>query len=820
MEALLKDLRFGWRLLARQPGFTCAAIATLAIAIGANTGIFGLIDAVILRPLPFEDPDRLVMIWETNENEGWDRVPPSPINFLDWREQASVFEELAATRFWFYSLGGGSEPEQVHGMRVSPEFFRLLKVEMRHGRSFRPEEAVPGGDQVVIVSDELWRRRLGGDEDALGKTLKINNLPFTVIGILPPGFRLFRVLGMYVDLWMPFAIDPREHDRKVRSVGVYGRLKPGVTLEEAQAEMDVIAGRLGEAYPDANEGHGIHIVDLQKALGGNLRGLLFLLLSAVSFVLLVACTNVANLILARGTVRQREIALRMALGAGRARLIRQLVTESILLAALGGAAGVLVALWAMDILVALVPGLPGYPTNVAVDARLLAFTGGVSLVAAFLFGLVPAIQASRQDSRGMLGDTLREGGRGITSGARGRRLLDFLVLCEVGLTVVLLVGAGLMMRSFVHLLSVERGMRTDNVLTFQNMLPRTKYAAGDEIALFYGEVLRRLERLPGIESAAAVNFIPLDRGMAASVPFLVEGNRPAPGKEPHAFYHVTTARYFETLEIPVLSGRTFTGHDTRDALGTVIINETMARRFWPDEDPVGRRVRLEFLPSDAPWQPESSDRWLTIVGVVGDVDPRGLADEPQPHVFLPHEQNPSRLMYFVVRGEASPEQLIASVQREVLAVDPDQPVSIVRTMKEVLSESFAEQRSSMLILGAFAAVALVLAAVGIYGVVSYRVSQRLHEIGIRMALGARGRDILRLVLLETMRPILGGVLLGVVGSLALARLVRSAILGVVPADAATFTGTALLVCGVALLAVALPVRAGVRAEPMQMLRYE
>jgi putative ABC transport system permease protein len=820
MEALLKDVRFGWRLLARQPGFTGASIATLAIAIGANAGIFGLIDAVVLRPLPFEDPDRLVMVWETNENEGWDRMPPSPVNFLDWREQASSFEELAAARFWFYSLGGGGEPEQAHGMRVSPEFFRLLRVEMRHGRSFRPEEAAPGRDRVVIVSDALWRRRLGGEEDALGKTLRIDDLPFTVIGVLPPEFRLFRVFGIDVDLWMPFAIDPREHDRKVRSIGVYGRLRPGVTIEEAQAEMDLIARRLAEAYPEANDGCGIRIADLQEALGRNLRGLLLLLLLAVSFVLLVACTNVSNLILARGTVRRREIALRMALGAGRGRLVRQLLTESILLAVLGGAAGVVIALWAMDILRALVPGLAGYPTIAAVDGRVLAFTGGASLAAALLFGLAPAVAVSRRDAIGSLGGALKEGGRGGTPGVRGHRLLDVLVLCEVGLTVMLLIGAGLMMRSFVHLLSVERGMKTENVLTVQSMLPRAKYAGGDRVARFYEEVLRRLERLPGIESAAAMNFIPLNRGMAASVTFVVEGRQPPPGKEPHAFYEVVTARCFETLEIPILRGRTFTGHDVRDALPTVIINETMARRFWPDEDPIGKRVRLQFRPSDAPWEPEPSDRWLTIVGVAGDVDHRGLSDEPQPHVFLPHEQSPSRLMYFVVRGASSPEHLIAAVRREVLAVDPDQPVSIARTMKEVLAESFAEQRSSMLLLGAFAAVALVLAAVGIYGVVSYRVSRRLHEIGIRMALGARRRDILRLVLLETMRPILGGVCAGMVGSLALSRLVQSLVHGVVPVDAATFAGTALLVCAVALLAVVLPVRAGVRAEPMRWLRYE
>ncbi len=819
MQTLLQDLRYGLRMLAKNLGFTAVVTLTLALGIGANTAIFSVVNAVLLRPLPFKDPDRIVRVWATNPKIDSQRALPSPADFLDWRDRSHAFDQISAWRTWFYSLTGSGQPEQVWGVRTSANFFQLLGVKAALGRTFLSGEERRGRDQVVVLSHGIWERRFGADRDLIGRVIDISDKPFTVVGVLPPDFNLFGSTRP-LDLWMPFVFERDDLRRDDHSIIVFARLKPGVTLNEARAEMTTIARQLEVEYPKTNRGWGANVETMHESLVAELRPALRILLVAVGFVLLIACANVANLLLARGTARQKEVAIRRVLGARRLRLIRQLLTESAVMALLGGALGLLLTFWTLDLLRSISPGEgPGWIPHldwIRIDRAVLGFILLVSLLMAVLFGLAPAFQLSKPN----LNESLKEGGRTQTEGFRGRQLRDLLVVSEVALALVLLLGAGLMARSFIKLLRVDPGLDPKNVLTMQIWLSESKYQQGQDVAAFYQQVLLRVGALPEAQAASAINFLPLS-GWGDSVHFAVAGRaESSPGEEPVADYRVIDPNYFRAMRIPLLRGRWFTEDDRESAPGVVIINENLARRFWPREDPIGKRMRLKFPEAKAPWRPEASGSWLVIVGVVGDVRDAGRDPEVEPVVYMSYHQNPSRLMRLVIRTASEPLSLASAVRQELLALDKDQPVMEIKTLERFISESSSRRRFSTVLLGVFAALALLMSSVGIYGVISYSVAQRTHEIGVRVALGAQRRDVLKLVVGQGLLLASVGVAVGLVAALALTRFMSSLLYGVRSTDPLTFGFISVVLTGVALLASYLPARRAMKVDPMVALRYE
>ena len=815
--SLLDDLRYSTRTLLKHPGFVFTITLILALGIGANSAIFSVVSAVLLRPLPYEDPDRIVMIWETNVNRGLDRSIVSPANFLDWRDRNHSFEQIAAWRFWFYNLSGTSEPERIHGVRASASFFPLLGVKPTLGRNFLPEEEQVGHDRVVILSHGLWQRRFGGNPDIIGQPVRIDGEPFTVVGVLPSSFRFIRVLNGDLDLWMPFAFDPAQIRRDDHSITVYARLKQNVGLSQAQAEMDTVTLRLAQEHPDTNSGWGAQVIRLHDQYTGFMGPILLMLLGVVVFVLLIACANVANLLLSRATAREREIAIRAALGASRSRLIRQLLTESLLLALLGGAAGLLVAHWGVGLLNALLPeGTVFRLDKFSLDLKVLAFTLIISLFAGVIFGLAPGLQTSNANPN----ESLREGGRSLSGGAGGRRLRDLLVIAEVALAVMLLIGAGLMISSSLRLQGVDRGLKLDNLLTMQVSLPKPKYATGEQMTTFYEQVLERIKIAPGIQAASAVNFLPFS-GLEDSTTLNIEGRpTPPPGEEVSAPYRVVDYNYFRTIGIPLLRGRYFTPEDKANSLGVVVISETMADRFWPNENPLGRRLKPDFAASSVPWRPEANSSWLTVIGVVGNVKEDRFEDKTSPEIYLSYLQYPLPLMTLIVRSQSDPNALTPAVRGQVWAVDKELPVYNIKTMDEVFSESFASWRAFALLQGTFAAVALMLATLGIYSVMAYSVTQRTHEIGIRMALGAQPRDVLRMIVGQGLKLALVGVAVGVPTALAVTRVISNLLFGVIPTDPPIFVVVPLLLVVIAMLASYFPARRALKVDPMIALRNE
>ncbi|MEK6324526.1 MAG: ABC transporter permease [Acidobacteriota bacterium] len=831
--SILQDLRYSVRMLLKRPGFTAMVVLVLALGIGANSAFFSVVNAVLLRPVPWKDPERIVSVWETNLKRGENSALVSAVNFLHWRDQGKVFEHVAGWRFLYLNLTGRGESERVQGLTVSPDYFPLLSVKAALGRTFIPEEEQPGRDKVVVLSHGLWQRRFGSDPNLIGQQITVEGEPYTVVGVLSSDFRIFKVLNRELDIYIPLRLDRAQLARngmtaedKTGTRGdaeqimfVYARLKPGVSLEQAQAAMDTIYSGLEQQYPKSNTGLGVRLVLLQKQWGEQLRPTLLILLGCVAFVLLIACANAANLLLARASVRQKEMAIRAALGASRFRLIRQLLTESLLMALLSGAAGLLLAFWGIKLLNGLISyAVVNRVDEFRLDVSVLGFTLVISLLTGMVFGLAPALQSSKLD----LTESLKEGPGGAT---RGGRLRDLLVICEITLAVVLLIGAGLMIGSVLRLHAVDRGLNTDNVLTMQVFLPKAKYPGGRQLASFYQRVLQRVQTLPGVESASLINYPPLGL-ISPTVPFTIEGKAPpAPDEAPVAQYEVISAEYFHTMGIPLLSGRQFTEQDANENHGVAVISASMARRFWPHEDPVGMQIKPRFPEMRAYWVPESNNLPLTVVGVVGDLKQDGIMGVPQdqvtlPQMYLPYLQNPSSIMHLMVRTPSEPLRWAAAVRGEVYAVDKDQPVFDVKTMDEVVAESFARPRILTLLLVAFAALALSLAAVGIYGVVSYSVIQRTHEIGIRIALGAQQRDILKLVLTQGMTLTVTGVILGLIAAFAVTRVMSSLLYGVGATDPMTFAGVSVLLTAVALVASYIPARKAMEVDPMIALRYE
>jgi putative ABC transport system permease protein len=804
---LKHDLRYGARMLWKNPGFTAVAVVALALGIGANSAIFSVVNTVLLRPLPYREPERLVMVWEDNSKIGYPRDTPAAANYIDWRDQNQVFEGMAATADLSLNLTGAGEPERFDGKRVSANFFSLLGVEPLHGRAFLPEEDVPGANKVVVLSHGLWQRRFGSDSGVVGRSITLNGEAYTVVGVMPPGFQF---MSQDVAMWVPIAFTPQQAaNRGNHYLRVVARLKPGVTVERAQAEMSTIAVRLQQQYPEQNTDLGVSVVSLHEEVVGNIRPALLVLLGAVGLVLLIACANVANLLLARAAVRQKEIALRTALGASRMRLVRQFLTESLLLAALGGVVGLLLAVWGMNLLKSFIPENISQVKAISVDAGVLHFTVGVTLLTGLVFGLAPALQASRFN----LNETLKEGGRDTAAARGGNRIRGLLVVAEVAVSLVLLVGAGLLINSFLRLRSVDPGYRTDNLLTMGVVLPPQKYPDQARRAAFYTDMIRRVEALPGVRSAAVTNWIPLVM-QGDSIGVTVEG-QPAPTGKPHIIMtRVVSPRYFSTMGIQLLDGRVFEeGRDRADSPCVVVVAEAVARRYWPGDSALGKRV--------APGRVEKEDDWCQVVGVVKDVKQVDLTAEPRPQMYLTYEQAgffaPRHL---VVKTEGDPLALAGTVRKTVWEVDRDQPVSNVRTMEDVLSGSIARQRFSTLLLGVFAGLALVLAAVGIYGVMSYSMAQRTREIGIRMALGAQKRDVLKLAVAQGLKLVAVGVVIGLAGALALTRLMTSLLFGVSATDPATLVTISLILVAVALLASYIPARRAAKVDPLIALRYE
>jgi len=812
MRTLVQDARYGLRMLRRQPAFTAVAVLALALGIGANTAIFSVVNAVLLRPFPFREQERLVGVWEANEH--MDRVEVSPGNFADWRRHAGdTFEQLAVLNFWSANLAGDGSPERLQGFQVSPSLFPMLGVEPVLGRTFTAEEEQPGRDAVVVLSHGLWRRRFAGDPGVLNRTLNVNGRAYTVVGVMPPDFQIHR----RAELWSPFAPDERTlANRLPHYLIVFGRLREGVSPEQARSAMAALAREMAGRHPDTNAGWSANVVPLREQAVGDVETPLLLLLGAVGFVLLIACANVANLSLARSASRTKEIAIRTALGAGRLRIVRQLLTESVLLALAGGGTGLLLAAWGIDLLVAnLSPGaafsLPR-AEQIGIDRGVLAFTLLVSLATGLVFGLAPALQATKAD----LGEGLKEGGRTSGAGAPGRRLRSALVVSEIALSVVLLVGAGLLVRSIVGLLRVNPGFDGEGVVTMRVTLPRAKYDEDAKVTAFLDQLLGRLKALPGVEAAAATSQLPLG-GSNASTTFQIDGQPPlAPSEQPGAHSRVVSPDFFSALRIPVIEGRAFSEADDAAQPRAVVISQHVARKFFPEGGAVGRRIRSGG----------GEGQLYTIVGVVGDVKHQGLTREPQATLYFTHKTDPGRSMVLTVRTADArlAESLAPSMRREVLAVDPDQPVFDVRTAREAVEQSISLERSVAFLLSVFACVAVALAAVGIFGVMSYTVTQRTREIGVRMALGAEPRDILRLFLCHGFALALLGAGVGLAGALILMRVLGSLIagllFGVTATDPLTYAGVALALVAVALAACYLPARRATKVDPMVALRYE
>ena len=804
----LHDVRYALRMLLKRPAFTVTVVLTLALGIGANTTIFSAIDAVLLNPLPYKDPDRLMVVWETNKQLGpelWDRNEATIGNFLDWRSRNHVFEQMGSLFYTDMNLSGSGEPQRIKSCVVTTNFFQVLGVQPMLGRSFLPEEETPGVPHSVIISHDLWQRLFNSDPNL--RSLTLNGRPVAVSGVMPPGFELQFPTSVRVDMWVPMTIDSGEPDRSTNFLYTLGRLKQGVSRAQAQTEMNLIAGQLQQQYPETNAERGVRVVPLHKQVVGNIESYLYMLFAAVGFVLLIAGTNVAGLLLARVTARDKEVAIRMALGASRWRLMRQLLTESVILSSLSGLLGLLLAYGGVKLLVALTPSEVPRLREIGLHVPVFLWTLAISIATGLVFGLAPALQASKPD----LNKALKENSGQNTGSFRRSRLRSVLVVSEVAVALLLLVGAGLMTRSFIRLQQVDPGFEAKNVLSMYIALPTQKYRR-PQTNIFYNQLIERVKNLPGVTSVAGIDPLPLSNHNVTTS-FLVEG---APvgslTDRPDAGQRVVTPGYFQTMGIPILKGRSFTEQDRANTSSVIIVNEALAHRYWPNQDAIGKRLGFE---DDA-----SKQVWREIVGVAGNVRHKALETEATPEVYLPYQQRPGSFMNLVVRTTSDPTSMIPAIRSQVFGLDKDQPVADIMTMQQRLDRSVASRRFVMVLLAGFSVLALVLAAVGIYGVMAYLVIQRTQEIGVRMALGAQKHDVLKLVVGKGMALAIVGTAIGLVASLGLTRLIRSLLFEVTPTDWLTFVIVSMVLLVVALLACYIPARRATKVDPLIALRYE
>jgi predicted permease len=810
MDALLNDLKYAIRMLAKKPGFTAVAVIALAVGIGANTAVFSMVDALLLKPLAFEDLNRLVMIWGTIPQNG-DRNTVSPADFIDWKNQNTVFENIAAYDWWNVNLTGAGEPERVQGFRVTPSFFDALRVKAEHGRVFLSAEGELGQHQVIVLNHSFWKRRFASDPNMLGQTLALDGQSYTVVGIMPEDFDW----PTGADLWTPLAFTNQDaSQRKVHTILAMGRIKSDLTISQAQAEMDIVNRRLAQQYPETNAERGVKLERLPGQMSDDISGsFLLILLAAVGFVLLIACANVANLQLARATGRQKEVAIRVALGARRGRIIQQLLTETLLLSLLGATLGLLIALWGVDLTKASLPldqikYITGI-THMNVNGRALVFTLVIAVATGVISGLAPALQASKPD----LNETLKEGGRSSASGASRGRLRSLLVVSEIALALVLLVGTGLMVTGFTRLLHNQRqGFDPRNVLTMRISLPESKYSERHRRADFWKQVLERAATIPSVESAATVYALP-SSGNWDTEDFSVEGQPPtAPGEKVFADYQSISADYFKTLRIPLAAGREFSEQDGETTTPVVIINERMARRYWPGQDPIGKRIKFDSI--------KSLDHWLTVVGVVGDIKQFFFDRTARLTMYVPSQQSPSSAMTLLLRTSADPMSLVAAARAGLASVDPDQPIYNIKPMEQVIDDHISGVRISAALMVIFGSMALLLSAVGVYSVMSYSVTQRTHEMGVRMALGAKPSDLLKLVVGHALKLAVIGLGIGLVPALALTRVMSSMLEGVISLEPWTFAALTTVLATVALLSSYLPARRAAKVDPMVAQRYE
>ena len=805
MQALWHDLVFGARMMMKNPGFTFIAVLTLALGIGATTAIFSVVNAVLLQSLPYPQAERLVAV-SLNDSNG-EHGNTGYATFVDWQARAKSFDQLALIRSWGGTLTGQGEPEAIRGLRVTPEYFKLLGVAPALGRDFRVEENRPDTRYVVVISHALWQRQFKADANVVGKPLILSGQTFTVIGVMPRGFEDLLAANFYqqADVWGALGYDVTQSFacRSCQHLKAFGRLKNGVTLEQAQTEMNSIAAALRQEHPTEYPIGTAVVFGLQNEFVKSIRPALYLLLIAVVLLLLIGCANVANLLLVRATDRAREMAVRAALGAGRWRIIRQLLVESLLLAGLGAASGVMLAMWGVEVLMALKPATLLTLQTVTMDGRVLVFAATISLLTGILFGLAPAWQWSKPD----LQLALKTNDRTVSAGGRLRSLL---VVSEIALALVLLVGAGLLLKSFVRLLNVSPGFEAGNLITMLMPATGTKYNEDEPTRQFYQVVLERVSKLPGVEAAAISSNLPLFGNSDRSGFHIEEKPLPNPADAPSVQRYGISPDYLRTMQIPLLRGRGFTEQDTANAPLVVLISQTTAQRFWPNEDPLGKRVRLGG----------NTGRLRTIVGIVPDVLHKGLEDGPDIQVYVPHAQWVDSFMQLAVRTTADSASIIAAIRREVSAADKDIPLTQIATMEQLAATTTAQRRFTLLLAGVFAGLALLLAGLGIYSVIAYSVAQRTRELGIRMALGAQQNDVLRLVLGQGMKLALFGLALGVVASVALTRLMTSLLFGVSATDPLTFVAVAFLLAAVALLACWLPARRATKVDPMIALRYE
>src|ERR1700690_1137246 len=820
MDTLWHDLKYGWRMLRRNPGFALVAILTLAIGIGANAAIFTVINTILIRPLPYYQSSRIVMVWDSDANRSILRGTVSAAEFLDWQDKNHVFQSMSALSPHTVTVTGDGGPDQPFGVQVSGNFFRMLGVKPILGRDFLPEEETPGHERVLMLSYALWQSRYGGDPHIIGKSILVDYKPYTIIAVLPRDYSIF---GTHVplDVWFPYAFNRAQLDRTDHEVIVFARLKDGVTVPQAQAEMETIIASLKKQYPTIDQKNGVFVANFHDDLGVKVRPALLVLLAVVGLVLLIACANVANLMLSRAASREHEIVLRATLGAGYRRILRQLLTESLLLALIGGAFGILLAFGMIHILRAALPPVGTnaeipHSAGIGMDGTALLFTLGVSLITGIVFGLAPAIQISRSS----LSESLKEGGRGSVGGRHSHHARSGLVISEIALSVMLLIGAVLLLRSFILLLSQDLGFNATHVLTMQINLPANKYSDNEKTVSFYQRVTNQVADLPGVKAASAVNYLPLSH-WTAYCNFDIAGRPIQPsGDEFTSQYRVVDWRFFHAMENPMKQGRDFTESDTPNSPPVAIINEALALRYWPNEDPLGKQFRIHASSNRAPWEANLREDWITIVGIVANTRDPDWGEKLVGLIYMPYSQNPSRVMALVVRSDSDFAPLTTEIRHIVESVDPEQPVAEVRTLETFLAMEFALRRLSMLLVLIFAGVATLLAAVGIYGVMAYSVTQRSHEIGVRMALGALPGDVLRMIVGDGMRLAGAGLAIGLMASLFLMRYLQSQLYGIQSTDPITFVSVPAGVALVALAACYIPARRATKVDPLGALRRE